>query len=88
MLPNQAIASTPSAPRPSAPGPEVSAGFLQEPEKARLAIQLAAKLHRQRMPYGASAAPPVQQGGMQRGLGAAQLSQRLQALSSWWSKGR
>jgi hypothetical protein len=71
----------------STPGPEVAAGFLLEPEKARQAIQLAAKLHRQRMPYGTSAAPPAQLGGMQRGLGAAQLSQRLQALEQLVAQG-
>ncbi|WIA22547.1 hypothetical protein OEZ86_009535 [Tetradesmus obliquus] len=62
------------------PTAEVSAGFLQAPDQARQAISLAAKLHRQRMPYGASAPPPAQQNGMQRGLNAAQLSTRLQAL--------
>eukprot|EP00882_Tetradesmus_deserticola_P017405 GHRQ01018645.1.p3 GENE.GHRQ01018645.1~~GHRQ01018645.1.p3 ORF type:complete len:128 (+),score=49.20 GHRQ01018645.1:989-1372(+) len=70
------------------PGPEVSASFLQEPDKARQAIQLAAKLHRQRMPHGASAAPPAQQDGMHRGgQGATQLSHRLQAMEQLVMKG-
>lgn len=39
------------------PFPEVSASFLQSPEKVREAIQLAVKLYRQRaLPGGASAA--------------------------------
>jgi hypothetical protein len=67
-------------------GAEVAAAFLASPEQARLAIQLAARLHRGGGGGGGGGGAPAQHDGMRR-AGGGPLAQRLARLAKLAARG-